>query len=225
MRTRRGVDALFPEVRKRILATVLMQPQRSWYASELARRLKVSRTSLPRELVNLVHAGVLRRTGEGKQVYYQADPDCPFLPELIGLMAKTAGLVDVVREALAPAAKGIDFAFIYGSVARLQEIATSDIDVMIVGRVGLADLALPLRRARERLGREVSATTYSREEFVRKAGEGQHFLRSVLESPMLPVVGTRHDMEAALGRGAGGAARDQQGRAAGASLRRKTKPC
>src|SRR5689334_19414821 len=131
MRTKRGVDALIPTVRKRILALVVLQPRHSWYGSELARRLKLPKTSLQRELVNLVQAGILLRRGEGKHVYYQADPDCPILPELQGLMAKTAGLADVVREALSPMASRISFAFIYGSIARGEELTTSDVDLMV----------------------------------------------------------------------------------------------
>src|SRR5439155_22838469 len=102
MRIRRGVDALFPTIRKRILATVLLHPERWRYASELARVLEVPKTSLQRELVNLVQAGILRKRTEGKEVYYQADSESPFLPDLQGLMAKTAGRVDVVVVALAP---------------------------------------------------------------------------------------------------------------------------
>jgi predicted nucleotidyltransferase len=208
MRTKRGLDALFPLVRKRILALVVLQPNRSWYASELARRLKLPKTSLQRELVNLVQSGILQRRGEGKQVYYQADPDCPILPELQGMMAKTAGLADVVREALAPLAKRISFAFIYGSIARGEELATSDVDLMVVGDAGLSDLAIPLRRVREKLGREVNPTVYSLDEFTRKASQGQHFIRSVLDKPRLFVVGTPNDMERAVGprtrRAAGG---------------------
>src|SRR5919197_3922557 len=151
MRTRRGVDALFPAVRKIILATVVLHPERWWYASELARVLKLPKTSLQRELVNLVQAGVLRKRTEGRHVYYQADPESPFLPELQGLMAKTAGIKDVIREALAPLAPRIAVAFVYGSVARAQELSTSDVDLMVIGDAGIKDLALPLRKVRERL--------------------------------------------------------------------------
>ena len=224
MRTRRGVDALFPTIRKRILAAVVMHPERWWYASELARRLRLPKTSLQREFVNLVQAGVLRRRTDGKQVYYQANPDCTFLPELQGLMAKTAGLVDVVREALAPAARTIAFAFIYGSVARAEELATSDVDLMVVGKVGVSQLALPLRRARERLGREVNVTAYSVEELSRKAREGHHFIASVLDKPKLFVVGTQDDMERAVGAAAGRTPSGNEEGAPGAALRGKTKP-
>lgn len=185
MRTHSGVDALFPTVRKRILATVLLRPARWWYATELARVLELPKTSLQRELVNLVQAGVLRKRTEGKPVYYQADPESAFLPELQGLMAKTAGLVDVIREALAPLASKIAVAFVYGSVARAQELSTSDVDLMVIGEAGVEDLSLPLRKARERLAREVNVSARSRQEFEKKARAGHHFISAVLDKPKL----------------------------------------
>lgn len=224
MRTKRGVNALFPAVRRQILAVVVMQPQRSWYASDLARQLKLPKSSLQRELVNLLKAGVLSRRGEGKHVYYQADADCPFLPELQGLMAKTAGLVDVVREGLATSVKRIEFAFVYGSIARAEELGTSDVDLLVVGDVGLAELALPLRRTRERLGREVNVTVYSRDEFARRVGEKHRFIRSVLHKPRLFVVGTSDDVERVVGTGAGREAPDQPGRDPGTALGGGAKP-
>ena len=210
-RTRLGADALFPQIRKRVLAALLMQPERAWFASDLARHLRVPKTSLQRELENLHSAGIIRRRAEGKHVYYQADRENPIFPELQGLMAKTAGLVDVIREALRPLARRIDFAFIYGSVARAEEGATSDVDLLVVGKVGLSDLVLPLRKAENTLSREVNPTVYARDEFKRKAS-GESFVSALLNRERLFVVGTENDLEAALGRTAGGTrARPQRG--------------
>ena len=224
MRTRRGVDALFPTIRKEILATVVLHPERWWYATELARLLKLPKTSLQRELVNLVHAGILRKRVEGKQVYYQADPATPFLPELQGLMAKTAGLVDVIREALTPFASRIAVAFVYGSVARAQELSTSDVDLMVVGDVGLKDLALPLRAARGRLAREVNVSVHSRGEFTKKAREGSGFISEVLDKPKLFVIGTKDDLEGIAGTGTGRAEASQKAGAQRAPRSRGAKP-
>src|SRR5438552_11497698 len=216
MRTRRGVDALFPTIRKRILATVLLHPERWWYGSELARVLKLPKTSLQRELVNLVRAGVLRRRTEGKQVYYQADPQSPFLPELQGLMAKTAGLVDVIREALSSLAPRISVAFIYGSMARAEALSTSDVDLMVIGDAGMKDLALPLRKARERLAREVNVSAYSTEEFERKAHAGHRFVFEVLDKPKLFVLGATDDLERIAGAGTSRTEAREKARAPGA---------
>src|SRR4030095_12768690 len=118
-----------------VLTATLLQPDRWWYLSDLAKYLGVSPSSLQRELAALVSADILRRRRDGNRVYFQANPDCPFLPELQGLLVKTAGMVDVLREPLAPFAKRIDWAFIYGSVARTEALAASDVDLMIIGNV------------------------------------------------------------------------------------------
>ena len=153
MHKKRALDSLFPRTRQAILTATLLQPDRWWYLSDLAKHLWVPPSSLQRELAALMGAEILRRRRDGNRVYFQANPDCPFLPELQGLLVKTAGMVDVLREALAPFQTRIDWAFIYGSVARAEELATSDVDLMIIGTVGLADLAPALRRAEKRLSR------------------------------------------------------------------------
>ncbi len=222
-RTRPAIDALFPRIRKRILAALLMQPERAWFASDLARHLRVPKTSLQRELENLHSAGVLRRREEGKHVYYQAERENPLFPELRGLMAKTAGLVDVVRQALRALEKHIDFAFIYGSVARAEEGPASDVDLLVVGKVGLSDLALPLQKASETLSREVHPTVYTRDEFKRKAS-GKSLVSALLDRERLFVVGRENDLEEALGRGAGRARAGSHGRARAASGAGAEKP-
>ena len=199
MRTIKSVAALFPRTRSQILSALVMHPTRAWFLSELARHLKVPKTSLPRELANLERAGIILREVQGRQVYFKANPACPYLPELQGLLAKTSGLVDVVRETLEGLTNRISFAFIYGSVASGTHVTESDVDVMVVGKVGLVDLVKPTIRARERLARDVNPTVFSLEEFVeRSATDG--FVRAVLAKPKLFVVGTADELEAAIGR-------------------------
>ena len=100
---------------------------------ELARLTGVSPGTLHRELTALESLGVLRRNAVGRQVYFAANRECPVFEELAGLLRKTAGLVDVVRDALLPLASRIGEAFIYGSVAAGTETSRSDVDVMILG--------------------------------------------------------------------------------------------
>jgi predicted nucleotidyltransferase len=171
-----------------------MRPKRSWFLSDLSRHLRTPKTSLQRELANLEGAGIILREVQGRQVYYRANPACPFLPELQGLLAKTAGLVDVIRGGLRKLEKRIAFAFIFGSVARAEEVAESDVDLMVVGDVGLSDLALPIRRMREALSREVNPTVFSKEEFAAKA-KVPGFVRTFLDKPKLFIVGTAHALE------------------------------
>jgi DNA-binding IclR family transcriptional regulator len=104
MRKTRPIDALMSRTTQALLAATALQPERWWYLSDLAKHLRRRPSSLQRPLAALVSAGILSRRKEGNRVYFRANPDCPFLPELQGLIAKTVGLVDVARDALSPLA-------------------------------------------------------------------------------------------------------------------------
>jgi DNA-binding transcriptional ArsR family regulator len=196
MRKSRALDVLFPRIRQALLAATVLHPDRWWYLSDLATHLGVRPSSLQRELAALVEAGILRRRRDGNRVYFQPNPDCPFLPDLQGLLVKTAGVVDTLREVLSRFANRIDCAFVYGSMARAEELASSDVDLMLIGQVGLADITPALRRAEGRLGRAVNPTLYTREEFGTKLRAGHYFLNAVLDGEKLFVLGDPHELAA-----------------------------
>ena len=200
MRKASAIDVLFPRARKAILACTLMHPERWWYLSDLARQLGLRPSSIQRELSSLVAAGILRCKRDGNRVYFQSDPECPLFPELRGLMVKTAGLLDVLRQALAPFANSIRWAFVYGSVARSEERSSSDVDLMVIGQVGLADIAPALREAEARLARPINPSVYAPEEFIRKLKAGHHFIRSVLKEKTVFVLGQSDELAAAIGK-------------------------
>lgn len=188
------IDTLFPKVRRGILAATVLHPERWWYLSDLARHLHTTPSSLQRELASLVRAGILRRRQEGRQVYFSPDPDCPILPELQGLMAKTAGLVEVLRQTLTPLADQITCAFVYGSLARGEARSDSDVDLMVIGRLGLAALAPRLAQAEAQLGRPVNPTLYTRAEWIRKLKNDHSFLQEVRRGAKLFLVGTADEL-------------------------------
>jgi DNA-binding transcriptional ArsR family regulator len=199
MRKYRTLDALLPKTRQGILAATLARPEKAWYVSELARRLSVPPSSLQRELRDLSSVGILKVHRQGRMVYYQANRDSPVFPDLRGLLLKTVGLVDVLAQALEPVAARLDAAFVYGSIAAGSEENDSDIDLMVVGQVSPADLALPLRRAREQLGREINPTVYTAGEFDRKRKAGDSFLKQVLDKPRLFVLGNDDELGGVAG--------------------------
>jgi len=205
MRKTRPLDALFPKTRQGILAATLMHPERWWYLSDLAKHLGVPPSSLQRELASLVGTGILRRRRDGNRVYVQPHPDCPFFSELQGLLAKTAGLADVLAEVLAPFSPRITVAFVYGSLACREERSDSDVDLFVVGEIGLAALSPALHTAEERLGRAVNPAVYALPDLAKKLGTRHHFLRDVLEKEKLFVLGQQADLDRALGHAAGAA--------------------
>ena len=188
------LDSLLPPTRQGILAILFMNPERAWYASEIAQILNVPRSSLQRELRLLTEVGILRSYRKGRMVYFQANDDAPIFPELRGLLLKTAGLVDVVARALAGLAGKICAAFIYGSMASGNARADSDVDLLLIGKAKPADLALPLREARERLGRDVNPKVYTPQEFAEKRAAKDHFLMRILGKPKLFVIGSNREL-------------------------------
>ncbi len=199
MRRTTSLDALFPRTRQRILGAMLIDPARSWYLSDLARHIGLSPSSLQRELDSLVRGGILRRSAAGNRVYFRIDSDCPFLDELRGIILKTVGLRYVLQECLAPLRDRIRVAFVYGSMARSQERSASDIDLMVIGSVGLSELAPVLKQAETSLGRPVNPSVYSAKELVKKLSAGHHFLETVIEGEKIYIHGDQSDLEAALG--------------------------
>ena len=195
MRKTSPLDPLLSKTTQALLAATVLAPDRSWYLSDLAKHLHRQPSSLQQPLAALVSAGILTRRKDGNRIYFKADPDCPFLGELQGLIAKTVGLVDVVREALLPLKAKIQAAFIYGSIAKSAEHSSSDVDLIAIGDLGLADLSPMLDLAEGRLGRQVNANVYSPADFAKKLREKNHFLTSVLKKGKLFVVGKQVDLD------------------------------
>jgi len=188
------IDVLLPKTKQLLLSAILLQPVRSWYLSELARELKVPPSSLQRELAQFVNSGIINKRKDGNRVYFQADRTCPIFQELSKILSKTVGLADVVRKLLIPLKPKIDLAFIYGSIATNEEHSSSDLDLMIIGKANLADLATYLRKLEEQLGRNVSPTVYTCSEFLKKIKERNHFLSSVLKTELLFIFGSSNDL-------------------------------
>ncbi len=139
--------------------------------------------------------GILISTTEGHQKYYEANAGSPIYPELRGLVLKTAGVVDVVGEALRPLSDHIEMAFVFGSLAAGKERPGSDIDLLIVGNVGLGEIVEILGPVQDRLGREINPVIYPWTELQEKLAQGHHFVTTVLDGPKLFVIGNPRELE------------------------------
>src|SRR5712692_458987 len=163
-------DALFSTTQQRVLAYLFGQPERSFFATELIRLAGGGSGAVQRELARLADSGLVTVKRIGTQKHYQADPKSPLFAELCSIAQKTVGLAEPLREALAPLAKRITAAFVYGSVAKRSDTAASDIDLMVVSdSLTYADLYAAVEQATVRLGRKVNPTVYSRRELARRA--------------------------------------------------------
>lgn len=185
---------LLGKARLAILALLFGHPEERFYLRQIVRASGYGLGPVQRELKLLTENGILRRSVQGKQVYFQADSESPIYPDLKSLLTKTAGIGGTVRDSLAPLAARIKLAFIYGSVARGEERAESDIDLLVVGEATFAEVVAVLQWAQKALGREINPTVYPPDEFRVKV-EGKHyFLSSVLEGPKIFLMGDEREL-------------------------------
>lgn len=180
---------LLGRTRSAVLGALFLHPESSLHVRELARLTGASPGSLHRDLRAMTDLGLLVRQEVGRQVHYRANADSPIFAELSGLLRKTAGIADVLRDALAPVADKINLAFIYGSIARGTEHAHSDVDVMIVGEVDFGEVIVALAPTQERLRREINPTLFTQREFETKLKQRDGFLAQVWEGPKLWLIG------------------------------------
>ena len=183
-------DALFGGTQQRVLGWVFGQPQRSFYANELIGLIGAGSGGVQRELTRLVQSELVTTKQVGNQKHYQANPASPVFEELCGLAQKTVGLAEPLKAALQPLAQGIAAAFVYGSVAKRQDAASSDIDLMLVSdELNYGELYGALEESSQRLGRKVNPTIYTRAELASRAERGDSFITRVLSQPKIWLVG------------------------------------
>jgi len=182
-------DLLFGQTRGRVLALLYGAPDETLFVRQIARRVETSVGTVQRELNLLADAGLIKRSTVGNQVFYRANQEHPEYPELRALLAKTTGVFQILKTALVPLASRIKLAFVYGSVARGEEKATSDIDLMVIGTVSLDEVLDAVGPVEKQLRRPVNPTIYSLGDVRARLREGNHFLQSLKKSKKVFLIG------------------------------------
>ena len=184
-------DALFTRSQQRVLGILFGQPERSFHVNEIIELANIGRGAVSRELSRLRCSRIAKVTRNGRRKLYQANPESAVFPELCSLVNKTLGFANSIREALQPCRAKIDFAFIYGSVAKGMDTATSDIDLLAVSdHLHSFELNVPLFPAMHDLGRQIELHHYTQREFSSRNRSSDCFLRRVLDGPTIFVVGS-----------------------------------
>ena len=182
-------DALFTMTQQRVLCLLYTRPDRSFYTNEILRSTGMGVATIKRELDRMVAAGIVTLRRQGNQHHYQANPDCPIYQELLSIVRKTFGVVDVLRQALDPLADRINWGFVFGSVASGNESANSDLDLMLIGDISFAEAVTALHSVQEALSREINPKVYRSDEWKQLLKKKDAFINEVLLKPRLDVIG------------------------------------
>ena len=179
---------LLPPVRAEAFRLLFGPDSRDLHLRELCRLSKLGIGPWQRELAKLEKLDLIHRRVDGNRRSFRANKEHPLYPELASLVAKTSGLREVLVNALKEA-KGIQVAFVFGSLAGGAGKASSDVDLMVIGDIGLRDIAPRLRPAIDSIGREINPVVMSPAGFSSKVKEGDAFLKNVLAAEKLFIVG------------------------------------
>lgn len=203
-------DALFSTVQRRVLALIFGRPERSYYMSEIIRRIGSGTGAVERELSRLQRSGIISMERIGNQKHYRANLRSPIFHELQGIVRKTFGLREPVRQALVPFASRIRAAFIYGSVARETDTASSDIDLIVIGDdLSYSELFGALNEVENIVQRPINITILSFEEWQKRRAQKNAFHERVANNPRMFIIGSEDDLENGEG-GTGQSGRDRE---------------
>ncbi len=179
-------------VRAEVFRLLFAVPEQELYLREIERQSGLSVSTVRQDLEKLVGLDLVKSRRDGNRLYYRANMEHPLYSEIHGLVLKTAGLADVLCQALG--SEGIEVAFVFGSLGRDEARAGSDIDLMVVGDIGLRELSRRLAGVAQKLGREVNPHVLSPAEFQQRRGSADHFITGVFTEPRLLIVGSEDDL-------------------------------
>jgi len=195
MRTSSIGNVLFTKTQQKVLGLLYGRPGQSFYLNEIVRLSDMGKGTIKRELERMQAAGLILDERIGNQIHYRANKDCPIYDDLLAIVRKTFGVVDTVKSALKVVDESIDLAFIYGSVAKAEDSAKSDIDLLIVaGNLAYADVMELLADAEQSLGRTINPTIYTTEQVRARLDQKNTFLSRVMDQPKLWVKGDANDI-------------------------------
>ena len=190
----RLAELLSSRARAEIFRLLLSGTGEELHVREIERRSGLNDSTLRQELRKLVRLDLVQSRRDSNRVYYRAKTESPLYPEIRNLVLKTSGLSDVLKSALTD--KRIRVAFVFGSIARGDEKAGSDVDLMVIGQLGLRDLSRLLSGIEEKIGREVNPHVLREEEFQKRIRAKEHFVSSLMEAPKLFIIGSQRALEA-----------------------------
>ena len=183
-----SIDAIFPKVRAEMMRLLFSDSAKEFHLRELARLSHLALGTIQQEVGRLQKADLLTARRDGNRLYYRANTEHPIFFELQGIALKTTGLREQIAEALV-GILGIEFAFVFGSAASGTAGAASDVDLLVVGNIGLRALAPKLRPLTSTLGREVNPHVLTRGTLADKAHGGDAFIANVLSAPKIWITG------------------------------------
>ena len=164
-----------------------------FYLREIERQSGLAIGTIRQEANKLEKLGLIQKRKDGNRQYYSANKEHPLYNTIHELVLKTSGLTEILQRSLSSDA--IKYAFIFGSFASGTENARSDLDLFIIGDIGLRALSRLLKEPSLKIGREINPHIMTEKEFTTRKNKQEHFVTRVLESPKLMIIGNKDEFD------------------------------
>lgn len=187
-------EILSSKVRAEIFRILFGLGEEEVYMRELERRSGFTIGTIQTELKKLLNLDLVIKRKDGNRSYFSANRTHPLYHDIRSMVLKTTGLVDILKSALQDQAD-IQIAFVFGSIARNEAKADSDVDLFIIGDTGLRNVSVLLSGASEIIGREINPHVVSKEEFTQRKHANEHFINRVFEESKLFIIGNEDDLK------------------------------
>lgn len=188
-------EILSSKIRAEVFRLLFGVTDQALHMREIERRSGYAIGTIQSELKKLLRLDLVKKRRDGNRLYYRANKDHPLYPDIHHLVLKTTGLVEVLQMALKPVS-GISIAFVFGSIASREEKAESDIDLMVIGLIGLRKLTALLSDASTQIDREINPYVLNAGEFIKRKENRDHFITRVLETPRIFIIGSENELNA-----------------------------
>ena len=187
-------EILSSKIRAEIFRLLFGTSAEELHMREIERRSGYAIGTIQTELKKLLRLDLVKKRKDGNRLYYRANKEHPFYPDIRSLVLKTIGLGDILKDALRQDSD-ISIAFVFGSIALHEETAGSDVDLMVIGKLGLRKLTGMLSGVSEQIGREINPHVLSVNEFIKRKAKREHFITQVLEAPKIFIIGNENELE------------------------------
>ncbi len=163
------------------------------YMRDMERKTGLAIGSIQKVLKELNSLELVVSRQDGNRLYYSANHQHLLYPDIHSIVVKTVGSVGILSKSLADDA--VKCAFIFGSVARHKERAQSDIDLFVIGDMGLRRLTELLSPAKGQIAREINPHIMTKAEFIKRRRAKNHFVIRVLEGDKIFIKGSEDELE------------------------------
>ncbi|PIS15015.1 hypothetical protein COT63_02135 [Candidatus Shapirobacteria bacterium CG09_land_8_20_14_0_10_38_17] len=182
------------KVRVKLLEEFFSHPQGMFYGRQLVRKIDEQINAVRRELQNLQKGRVLHSEKRGNRIYYFLNPHYSFYEPLMAMIVKRVGLGKQIIKYRSRLGKIRVVFFSQRFVERLPKKDSEEIDIFIVGRVILPELAVLVRKEEEERGEEINYTVMDEKEFRFRLNGRDPFLTGVLIQPKFMVLGSERQL-------------------------------